>query len=143
MRRIQRILVAVKSPGKQWSPAAAKAAQIARATGARLELFHCVDTRLYVEALDTYEGGIAGFEALQAKPYEPMLAALEKKIRLHGVTVTSTTNVDFPIYEAILRRAEMTGADLIVTDGHVGSHIAPSLWRFTDWELMRMSLCRC
>ena len=38
MRKIQRILVAVKSPGEQWSPAAAKAAQIARATGARLEL---------------------------------------------------------------------------------------------------------
>jgi nucleotide-binding universal stress UspA family protein len=61
MRKIQRILVAVESPGTQWSPAVAKATQIARVTGARLELFHGIDTRLYVEALDTYEGGLAGF----------------------------------------------------------------------------------
>ena len=39
MRKIQQILVAVKSPGTQWQPAVAKATQIARATGARLELF--------------------------------------------------------------------------------------------------------
>jgi hypothetical protein len=66
MRKIQRILVAVKAPGAQWSPAVAKATQIARATGAHLELFHGVDTRLYVDALDTYENGIRGFEALQS-----------------------------------------------------------------------------
>jgi universal stress protein E len=139
MRKIQRILVAVKSPGKQWSPAVAKATQIARATGACIELFHGIDTRIYVEALDTYEGGLAGFEALQANSYEPLLEALAQKVRQHGVTVTTATTVDFPIYEAILRRAETLGADLIVTDGHSGSHIARSLWRFTDWELMRMS----
>jgi hypothetical protein len=64
MRKIQRILVAVKSPGERWSAAVAKATQIARATGTRLELFHGIDTRLYVEALDTYEGGLSGFESL-------------------------------------------------------------------------------
>jgi len=89
MRKIQRILVAVKSPGKQWSPAVAKATQIARATGACLELFHGIDTRIYVEALDTYEGGLAGFEALQAKSYEPLLEALAQKVRRHGVTYSA------------------------------------------------------
>jgi hypothetical protein len=68
MREIQRILVAVKSPGAQLSAAVAKATQIARATGAHLELFHGVDTRLYVEALDIYDNGITGFEALQSEP---------------------------------------------------------------------------
>jgi universal stress protein E len=139
VQKIQRILVAVKSPGAQWAPAVAKATQIARATGAELELFHGVDTRLYVEALDTYKGGIDGFEALQSEPYTRLFEELAHKVRRHGVKVTCTTHVDYPIFEAILRRAEQTSADLIVTDGHLGSHVAPSLWRFTDWELMRLS----
>lgn len=139
MRKIQRILVAVKSPGAQWSPAVAKATQIARATGAHLELFHGVDTRLYVEALDTYENGITGFEALQSEPYTRLLERLAEKVRRHGVNVTCTTGVDYPVYEAILRQAEQSQADLIVADCHAGSHIAPSLWRFTDWEVMRLS----
>jgi len=139
MRKIQRILVAVKSPGAQWSAAVAKATQIARVTGAHLELFHGVDTRLYVEALDTYENGITGFEALQTEPYTLLLERLAEKVRRHGVNVTCVTDVDYPAHEAILRRAELTQADLIVADCHAGSHIAPSLWRFTDWELMRLS----
>jgi len=139
MRNIQRILVAVKSPGTQWSPAVAKATQIARATGAHIELFHGIDTRVYVDALDTYENGIAGFEALQSAPYTRLLEQLAEKVRRHGVNVTFVTDVDFPPYESILRRAERTQANLIVTDCHAGSHIAPSLWRFTGWELMRLS----
>jgi universal stress protein E len=139
MRKIQRILVAVKSPGAQLSAAVAKATQIARATGAHLELFHGVDTRLYVEALDTYENGITGFEALQSEPHTRLLEQLAEKVRRHGVSVSCVADVDYPVYEAILRRAEQSQADLIVTDCHAGSHIAPSLWRFTDWELMRLS----
>src|SRR5512143_1299554 len=40
---VKRILVAIKDLGGNWSPAVAKATQIARATGAQIELFHCVD----------------------------------------------------------------------------------------------------
>ena len=139
MKKIQRILVAVKTPGTQCSLAIAKATQIARATGAHLELFYGVDTRLYVEALDTYENGITGFEALQSEPHMRLLERVAAKVRRHGVNVTCATGVDYPVYEAILRQAEQSQADLIVTDCHAGSHIAPSLWRFTDWELMRLS----
>src|SRR6202035_293316 len=118
MRKIQRILVAVKSPGAQWSPAVAKATQIARATGAHIELFHGIDTRLYVDALDTYANGIAGFEAIQSEPYTRLLERLADKVRRHGVNVTCVTDVDCPAYESILRRVEHTQADLVVTDCH-------------------------
>ncbi len=139
MQTIRRILVAVKAPGNQWSAAVAKATQIARATGAEIELFHGIDTRVYVDALDTYENGIAGFEALQSEPFARLLGKLAEKVRRHGVSVTAVTEVDHPVYESILRRAERIQADLIVTDCHAGSHLAPSLWQFTDWELMRLS----
>ena len=49
MQAIRRVLVAVKEPAARSQPAAAKAAQLARGLGARLELFHAIDTALYVD----------------------------------------------------------------------------------------------
>lgn len=65
---IKRILVAVKEVDGNWSPAVAKATQIARATGAQIELFHCVDAALTVEELATYKNGIDEFEVASADP---------------------------------------------------------------------------
>jgi nucleotide-binding universal stress UspA family protein len=47
MRRIRRILVAVKNPAAKALPAVATAAQLARAFGAELVLFHAISTSLY------------------------------------------------------------------------------------------------
>ena len=53
MKEIKRILVAVKDPGARAQPAIVKAAQIARACGARLELFHADCRSDYLRALTT------------------------------------------------------------------------------------------
>jgi nucleotide-binding universal stress UspA family protein len=50
MRLIRRIVVAVKDPAVKTSPAVRKAAQLARAFGAHLELFHAISAPLYVDA---------------------------------------------------------------------------------------------
>lgn len=136
---IRHILVAVKDPEAKWSPAVAKAAQIARTTGASVELFHAVDTRMYVGALDTFPQGEAGFDAQEAEPFRQKLELLARKLRRHRIAVCTGTVVDHPVYEAILRQAALVGADLIVTDCHGGSHLAPSLLHLTDWELARLS----
>ncbi len=136
---IRHILVAVKDPGPRWSPAIAKAAQIAAATGAGIELFHAVDTRLYVDALDTFDYGLAQFEAEQTAPFREKLEELAQQVRRHGIVVTTASVVDHPPYEAILRQAQLGGADLIVTDCHAGQHFVPSLLHLTDWELARLS----
>ena len=51
MRPIRRILVAVKDPSSRSLPALRKAAQLARATGAELELFHGIADVIYIDAL--------------------------------------------------------------------------------------------
>ena len=48
MQAIRRILVAIKDPQARSLPAVAKAAQLARALGAEMELFHAIDAPLYV-----------------------------------------------------------------------------------------------
>ncbi len=136
---IRHILVAVKDPEAKWSSAVAKAAQIARTTGAGIELFHAVDTRLNIDALDTFENGLAQFEEEQTAPYRQKLEALADRVRRHGILVTTASVLDHPVYEAILRQAQLVGADLIVTDCHSGQHLAPSLLHLTDWELARLS----
>lgn len=51
----------------------------------------------------------------------------------------STAEWDYPVYEAIVRRAAANRADLIVAERHATRHVAPWLLRFTDWELLRLS----
>jgi hypothetical protein len=55
MPSIRRILVAVKDPSSKSLPAVTKAAQLARALGAELELFHSISTPLHVDAYPSTE----------------------------------------------------------------------------------------
>jgi len=47
MQRIRRILVAVRDPGVRRFPAIEKAAQLARAFGAQVEIFHALSVPRY------------------------------------------------------------------------------------------------
>ena len=136
---IRRILVAVKEVGSDWSPAVAKATQIARATGAQIELFHCVDAALTVQDLASYKNGMDEFEGLMRRSWEEGLERLATKVRSHGVQVSFSAPVDYPVHEGILRQARRFHADLIVTDAHQGSHFAAALLEEVDWELVRLS----
>jgi universal stress protein E len=138
MSPIKRILVAVKTVDRP-SAAVVKATQIARATGASIELFHCVDAGLTVQELATYKNGIDEFEAGQRRVWEEGLERLATQIRSHGVHVSTSAPVDHPIHEGIVRQGRRVQADLIVTDAHVGSNFAPSLLQEVDWELVRLS----
>jgi universal stress protein E len=136
---LKRILVAVKEVGETWSPAVAKATQIASATGAQIELYHCVDAALTLQDLASYENGLDEFERLQRRPWEEGLERLATKVRSHGIHVSFSAPVDHPAHEGILRQARRYHADLIVTDAHVGSNFAPALLEEVDWELVRLS----
>ncbi|MBS0421255.1 MAG: universal stress protein [Proteobacteria bacterium] len=136
---IKRILVAVKEPGESWSPGLAKATQIARATGAQIELFHCVDAALTVEQLAAYRGGMDEFERSQRHSWEEGLERLASKVRSHGVHATFSAPVDHPVHEGIVRQARCFHADLIVTDAHRGSNFAAWIMEEVDWELVRLS----
>lgn len=139
MRTIRRILVAVKDPLARSQPAIAKAAQLARALHASLDLFHDLDTVIFESANRTiHDEQVANLRKLQARSIS-RLEAIAEPLRKQGLAVTLAAEFDFPAYEAIIRRARHTGADLIVAQSHKGHRIAPSLLRLTDWELLRRS----
>ena len=50
MQNVKRILVAIKDPGARTLPAVRKAAQLAKAFGAELELFHSLSQTILIDA---------------------------------------------------------------------------------------------
>ena len=141
MEPIRRILVAVKDPSARTLPAVKKAAQIARATGADLELFHSLSQTVLVDAVD---GGGAGLRKYEEETIQKALARLEKvadALRRHRLNVTVSAQWDHPPAEAIVRRSLRSKADLIVAERHAGKHSAGWLLNYTDWELIRLAPC--
>jgi universal stress protein E len=139
MRPIRRILVAVKDPEARSLPAVRKAAQIARATGATLELFHSIADVIDLETLRIAKQNVAEFEAGWRRVILERLEGIAGPLRRQGLKVHSTAEWDYPIYEAIVRRAATAKADLIVAERHAKRHVAPWLLRYTDWELLRLT----
>jgi universal stress protein E len=139
MNSLRRILVAIRDPGARQQPALRKAAQLAEASGARLELFHAIADPVYLDAF-LLEG--MTLEQTQKQWQERVVKRLEKQaaaLREAGLKVDVSSEWDFPAYEAIIRRASRTKADLIVAERHATKHVLPWLLRFNDWELLRRS----
>lgn len=123
--KIRRILVAIGDPSKVPVSQLQKAAQIARAAGAQLELCHAIHPDR-AHAVAAVRGRM---ERLAARRI------------FAGLDVRSCLAIDFPPHEAIVRRAGVMRADLIVaaTVSHsVGERL---LLRNTDWELIRHAPC--
>jgi universal stress protein E len=139
MPSIRRILVAIKNTAPRRSPAAIKAAQLARGLGARLELFHAIDTPVYVDAVTPRGGQLKEIKKQLQALHLGRLERLADEIRQRGLKVTTAVDWDYPSYEAVVRRARRTHADLIVAERHRGRHFAPSLLHMADWELLRLS----
>ncbi len=139
MHPIRRILVAVKDPKARSLPAVRKAAQLARATGAALELFHAIADAVYIDAVGFAGQNVDEVEASSRRRCLERLEVIAAPLRRQGLKVRTAAVWDYPIYEAIVRRAEAIRADLIVAERHATRHVAPWLLRFTDWELLRLS----
>ena len=139
MQTFRKILVAVKEPQAKTQGAVTKAAQLARASGAALELFHDLDVPLFVDTNGVDPHGFRNeARELRARALEQM-EKLAAPLRRRGLKVTVTAAWDYPAYEAIVRRATAIGADLIVAECRPGKQRAPFLMRLTDWELLRYS----
>jgi universal stress protein E len=134
-----RILVAVKVLDGKPLPAVLKAAQLARAFGSRLELFHGLTTPLYTDSVMAPEQGFGSLEQDLRQTALRRLEAIADRLRVHSIKVTVSAEWDYPAHEAIIRRAQAIKADLIVASLHAGRHRMPWLLRLTDWELVRLS----
>jgi universal stress protein E len=141
MRSIRRILVSIKDPAHGVTPAAKKAAQLARATGARLELFHAITTPIYLDCYTYSDWSLADAKRdivkRRTEQLERIAQSLSARGRQRKVDTRINASWDYPSYEAIIRRAAAFSADLVVADRHAGRHLARPVMRFADWELLR------
>lgn len=139
MRSIRRVLVAIKDPASRSQPAVIKGAQIAKALGARLELFHAITSTLYADLYIEGKGNAKDLERRTQAQVCKQLSSIAGRLRGHGAKITVAAEWDFPAYEAVVRRADRVKADLIVADRHAGRHFAPWHLHLNDWELLRSS----
>jgi universal stress protein E len=136
MREISQILCVV-DPTAETQPALERAAFMARATGAGLELFVCYyneyltrDWLLDAPSLDrTRKKIIEG----QGKYLEELAVPL----RSSGLTVRTSVLWDRPLHSGIIRHAAAIGADLVFKDTHRHSAVSRALFSNTDWNLIR------
>lgn len=116
-----------------------KAGQLARALGARLELFHAISPWPY---FCDYDVPRVELREIERKTRALILTQLEKiaaPLRRRRIEVTVAGEWDHPAYEAIIRRARHIKADLIVAGQHAGDHSVAGLLHLTDWELLRLA----
>ncbi|MEZ5475861.1 MAG: universal stress protein, partial [Steroidobacteraceae bacterium] len=135
----KRILVAIKSPSKPPRRALAKAATIARQAGATIELFHAIADPIVSETLRRDGKRISRRQAIDLirADRQESIDKLIKSPLLRGVKCSAFAEWDFPVQEAIVRRALAKRADLVVLESehHIpGAHLVVS---HSDWELIR------
>lgn len=137
MNPIHRILVAVKDPASRSQTALVKAAQLARALDAHLELFHAITDALYAELYIKGEGSASAQELKARTRLCNRLEALAAPLRKLGTKVSVAAECDFPAFEAVIRHAKRSAADLVVAERHA-THPSPHwLLHMNDWELLR------
>jgi len=138
-QRFRRILATVKDPLAGASPALARAALIAQASGAELVLFHAIDVPI---CADAYTNDLHTLDDDRLGLRRDFLAALEqlaRPLRADGLQVRACAEWDYPAHEAILRSASQSDVDLIVTDHRHSRPATPWSTRSTDRELLRLS----
>jgi len=140
VKPIRRILVGIKNPAARSLPALNKAAQIAKGLGAQLTLFHDIATPLYAEALQGRDVDLKSWQREVQTARREQLEKLAARVRKHGIDVDVSADWDYPPYEAIIRKAQRVGADLLVVENHHGTGKHPARWllAYTDWELLRL-----
>jgi len=140
--RIRRILVAIRDLHHPPRAELRKAAQIATAAQAAVELFHVVDVphRVNIGEKTLVAGAQAHVQARIATAQQRLLA-FSRLPEFRKLTVTCHANDDYPLHEAIIRRAQKRRADLLIAATRTRSLTGRWLLKNTDWELIRQCPC--
>jgi len=135
---IQHILVAIGTLKRPPTFELRKAAAVALAAGASVELFHAIeepDPGASYPQTATRQAVERQRAAIVAKSCA-RLELFARKV-LAGVKTTCTAEWGHAPYDAIVRRALTTHADLVVAGAREHRFGARLLLRNTDWELIR------
>ena len=80
---------------------------------------------------------VAAARASVLARHRSRLEALAAPLIAQGFAVHTDARWDYPLHEAILRKAAEWGADLVVKDTHHHSVLRRSIFSNTDWNLVR------
>jgi len=137
--QIRHILVAIGDLRRTPRNELRKAARLARAARATVELFHAIDEpdpeRSFPETATREE--VDQHRAAIVEKYQRRLERFARDSALRGVTVRCTAVWDYPPHDAVIRRALATKSGLVIAAAHAHRLGARLLLRNTDWELIR------
>lgn len=134
MNKIRSILVIV-DPTASEHPCVQKAALLASAFDARIELYVC-DTKAAREARLLAERKKDPARLLDVN-LKPMLESLAQPLRAKGLDVSTDCEFSDSLAHGLLDRALRTCAELIIKDTHHHSLVKRTLISNTDWQLIR------
>lgn len=136
MRDISKILCVIDLDAEEQY-ALKRGAWLAKHLDAELELLLCY----YNEYLT--DGRLGSYPSLEnaqediLKGLKRRLESLAEPLRESGLTVSTTSIWDHPLFEGIIRHAIACDADIVFKDTHHHSALRRALLTNTDWNLIR------
>ncbi|MBS0396891.1 MAG: universal stress protein [Proteobacteria bacterium] len=136
MEPIRQVLVVV-DPTVENSAAVRKAARLAKAAGARIELYLCdfspeLDAARFLDA-----PSLSVAVAPVAARHQVHLDRLAAGLAADGLAVRTVVEFANPLQEGILRRVAATRPELVVKDAHYHAPLKRALFSPSDWQLVR------
>jgi universal stress protein E len=138
--RVRRILVAIRDGHSAPRSELRKAASLARALGANIELFHSIAEPLAIDSLRYSTTGQSRKQTIEAitQRSQQRLAQLARSSLFKNLSVRTPSSWDYPAHEAIVRRAQAMRAELVVSATQPQRRgVRRLLLTNTDWELIR------
>ena len=136
MTAIDKILVVI-DPTADAQPALERIARLPRPLTAQLMLLICdCAPNLGVGYALSPRGHRRG-SRIVARPPSETAGQLAAPLIAQGLDVHTDARWDYPLHEAIIRKAVEWGADLVVKDTHHHSVLQRSIFSNTDWNLIR------
>jgi len=136
MTSINKILVVI-DPTAESQPALERIARLPRPITAQLMLVICdCEPNLgvgYTLGTET----VAATRASVLARHRKRLEALATPLLAQGLDVRIDARWDYPLHEAIIRKAVECDADMVVKDTHHHSALQRSIFSNTDWNLIR------
>jgi universal stress protein E len=130
----QRILVAIADPQEAMTDAVRRARELARHTGARIELFNAIPSSV---SEGVVHAQAEQFTRLEVAQNSRGLERVANRMRREGIVVDTRVQTGVPVHEAILREVRNIGADLLVVQARKHKTLARLLLTQTDFELIR------
>jgi universal stress protein E len=136
MNSISKILVVI-DPTAASQPALDRIAHLPRPVTAQIMLLICDFEPTLGSGYAMPAEAVAAICASALARHRRRLETLAAPLIAQGFDVRTDASWDYPLHEAIIRKAVEWGADLVVKDTHHHSALRRSIFSNTDWNLIR------